>query len=66
MESYIVRVYRRDKKDPHQLVGIVENAALGEQRPFHTLEELGRILTREEQQKGKKRRVSTVREKGRE
>lgn len=47
MESYIVRIYRRDKNNPNGLVGIVEETSLGGKRPFHDLEELGRILRQE-------------------
>ncbi len=47
MESYIVRIYRRDKNNPNGLVGIVEETSLGGKKPFHCLEELGRILRRD-------------------
>ena len=39
---YVVRVYRRD---PAGMAGVVESVASGEQRPFHTNDELWRALS---------------------
>jgi hypothetical protein len=44
MESYIVRIYRRDRKHPRRLVGLVEEIGVKEQRAFRNLEELWAIL----------------------
>jgi hypothetical protein len=48
MESFIVRIYRttREKRHAVQLIGTVENAAGGRARAFHTVKELGTLLTR--------------------
>jgi hypothetical protein len=45
MESYIVRLYRRDADQPGNLVGLVETVGQNEQRPFHNAEELVAILS---------------------
>lgn len=45
MESYIVRLYRRDVENPDCLVGLVETVGENETRPFHTVSELVAILS---------------------
>jgi hypothetical protein len=44
MDSYVVRIYRRDQKDPHKSVGVVERAEGEGEQAFHDLEELMAIL----------------------
>ena len=44
MDSYVVRIYRRDPKDPRKSVGVVEQAEGKGERAFHNLEELIGIL----------------------
>lgn len=44
MDSYVVRIYRRDRDNPHNLVGLVEIVADQEERPFGNFEELQNIL----------------------
>jgi hypothetical protein len=44
MESYIVRIYREEKMNPHDLIGIVEEAGVEEKKVFRTLDELWNIL----------------------
>lgn len=44
MESYIVRIYRGDKKNPRSLIGIVEEVGIDEKRAFTNLDELWAIL----------------------
>lgn len=44
MDSYVVRIYRRDNKDRKQLVGLVEIISTQEQKPFRTVDELFGIL----------------------
>ena len=59
-ESYIVRIYRRDKKYPAGIVGLVEVVETGQVSRFLDLEELSAVLcckTGEEKQQGKKRKV---------
>lgn len=45
MDSYIVRLYRRDAANPENLVGLVETVGVEEARPFHTVDELVAILS---------------------
>jgi hypothetical protein len=46
MDSYVVRIYRRDPKDPRRLVGVVEQAGeeASREQAFHDLAELMEIL----------------------
>jgi hypothetical protein len=45
MDSYIVRLYRRDAENPENMVGLVETVGEDEKRPFHTVSELVAILS---------------------
>jgi len=45
METYVVRVYRRDPSRPREIVGIVEQVGMEGSRRFHNLDELNAILT---------------------
>jgi len=45
MESYIVRLYRRDTTNPGNLVGLIEPVGLDKTRPFHTVNHLVAILS---------------------
>jgi hypothetical protein len=57
MEVFIVRIYRndtkKDKKNPHSLVGIVENVATEGKKSFRDFDELWEILSSAEDKKGK-------------
>lgn len=44
MDSYVVRIYRRDQKNPHKSVGIVERTEGNGAQTFHDLGELMDIL----------------------
>ena len=44
MESYIVRIYRREKDDPRSFVGMVEEVGVEEKKAFTNLDELWNIL----------------------
>ena len=44
MENYIVRIYRRDKKDSAKVIGIVESVEKGTRHTFHTLNSLRSVL----------------------
>ena len=45
MESYIIRIYRRDKDAPYNIIGLVEDVELGRKEGlFHNTEELAEIL----------------------
>jgi hypothetical protein len=45
MESYIVRLYRRDAANPENFVGLIETVGLDKTRSFHTVNELVAILS---------------------
>lgn len=45
MENFIVRVYRRDDNNPDTVVGVLENVETQQQRPFHNLVSLCRMLS---------------------
>ena len=49
VNSYILRVYRLDRKNPKNLVGVVEEVGRKQKKAFTNLEELWEILS---QQKG--------------
>jgi hypothetical protein len=44
MESYVVRVYRRDAKDSEKLAGLVELVEVDEEKAFTSFDELRAIL----------------------
>ena len=56
LESFIVRIYRHEKKKPRSLVGVVESAGVEEKKAFTNLDELWSILTaiKDTQKKSKK------------
>ena len=43
--SYVVRVYRFGKNQPHNLVGVVEEAAIKGKKAFTSLTELWGIIS---------------------
>ncbi|MFQ5660984.1 MAG: hypothetical protein ACE5GZ_11195 [Gammaproteobacteria bacterium] len=45
MESYIVRIHRRDEQDVHPVRGIVEQVGAEDQDAFGTMQELWNILS---------------------
>ena len=44
MDTYVIRIYRRDENDPRILVGVVEEVGVGGNRAFSNLDELWFIL----------------------
>lgn len=44
MESYVVRIYRRDAASPQSLVGLVELVEVGKEKAFVNFAELRAIL----------------------
>ena len=44
MESYIVRIYRRDAGSPQNIVGLVELVEINTEKAFTNFEELRAIL----------------------
>jgi len=49
METYVVRVYRRDPARPGEIVGIVEQVGTERTLRFSNVEELRAILLRQEE-----------------
>jgi len=44
MESYVVRIYRRDYSDPERLTGLLESVERGTRAPFQSLSGLRELL----------------------
>ena len=61
MESYILRIYRRDKDEPQNIIGTIEDVDVGGTRPFHNTDDIASILTGD----GKNRKNKIGREKRR-
>lgn len=55
MENYIIRIYRRDRLDPHKVNGTLESVEAQTRQSFETLDSLCELLqdtpsTRNQQQ----------------
>jgi hypothetical protein len=48
IETYIIRVYRRNRNDPRKIAGLVETVGKNEKKAFSTREQLWDILEHEE------------------
>ncbi len=48
IETYIIRVYRRNRDDPRKIAGLVETVGKNEKKAFSNREELWDILEHEE------------------
>jgi hypothetical protein len=55
-DNFILRIYRRDEKDPENLVGQIEFIKSGEKIPFNGFYELYGILTNTPTETGARRR----------
>ena len=44
MDTYIIRIYRREESDPHALAGTVEEPGIPEKKPFVNPDQLWDIL----------------------
>jgi len=44
MDSYLIRIYRREKDNPESIVGIIEEIGTKEKHSFKNLSELGKII----------------------
>ncbi len=54
MDSYVIRIYRREKGDPRVLVGVVEPVGIKPKQAFNTIDDLWEILNSGEGRTGKK------------
>ena len=61
MDSYIVRIYRRQTTNPHELVGVVEDVELEETMAFKTVDELWEILAEQKRLSSLRSRVGPTR-----
>ena len=51
MDSYVIRIYRRDEQNPQNIIGLVEDVMIQKTRPFKNFNELWEILRQGEKQK---------------
>jgi hypothetical protein len=58
IESYVVRIYRRGREEPKELIGVVERAGDAAQHAFKTPDELLQILAAPEPAPGRRTRES--------
>ena len=57
MDSYMVRIYRKEENNPQKLVGVVQKVGVEEKEVFSTFDELWSILNpvrKDTRQKGRK------------
>ena len=59
MESYIVRIYRRDHNKPLEIAGLVESIEAEKKQAFKNMNELSRILCGPEKKTSSKRKKLT-------
>lgn len=45
LKNYVVRIYRCEKNNPRNLVGVVEEVGVEERKAFTNLDELWKILS---------------------
>lgn len=60
MESYIVRIYRRDEQDVHPVRGVVEQVGVVDQDAFGTMQELWNILSVTKRRRRKSKKTSSI------
>ena len=58
MDSYLIRIYRREKDNPEAIVGTIEEIGAQEIQSFKNLSELSKVIT-----VPKKRRRRTTKKK---
>lgn len=65
MESYIVRIYRGETDNHHNIVGTVEQAGTEERKSFTDIDELWNIFNplKKRQKKGEGRRIRGLQKK---
>ena len=61
MDSYIVRIYRRQTTNPREIVGVVENVEREETMAFKTVDELWEILAEQKRLSSLRSRVGPTR-----
>ncbi|MBI3815210.1 MAG: hypothetical protein HY279_12210 [Nitrospinae bacterium] len=61
MDNYIVRIYRRDRENPHKVAGLVEVVETGMKRVFTSFDELCEIFN---DNQGEQTGCKRIRKKG--
>ena len=56
MDSYVIRIYRRDEQYPQNIIGLVEDVMIQETRPFKNFNELWEILRKKEKKEKERKR----------
>ncbi len=56
MDSYVIRIYRRDAEDPDNCAGLAEVIATDEKKAFRNLDELLEILKSQGRNSSEKKR----------
>jgi hypothetical protein len=56
MDSYLIRIYRRDKENPEAIVGIIEEIGAEKKQSFKNLSEMTTIITKPK--RGKRNRAT--------
>lgn len=64
MDTYIIRIYRREESNPHTLAGIVEEPGVPEKKAFVNLDQLWDILNQNGKKLSKPKRKIEVFDKG--
>ena len=64
MDTYIIRIYRREENESHTLAGTVEEPGIPEKRGFVNFDQLRDILNLKKKKLLKPRRRSEVLDKG--
>ncbi len=59
MESFVIRIYRRDGENPHNCVGLAEIIEKDEKKVFKNLDELVEILKTEGRKPSEKKRSNS-------
>ncbi|OGW50453.1 MAG: hypothetical protein A2Z50_04435 [Nitrospirae bacterium RBG_19FT_COMBO_42_15] len=59
MDSYVIRIYRRDEQYPQNIIGLVEDVMIQETRPFKNFNELWEILRKKEKKEKERKRERT-------
>ena len=67
MDSYLIRIYRREKGKPENIVGIIEEIGTKEKHSFKNLSELGKVICpADKKSPGKKQTQSALKAKKKE
>ena len=64
MDSYLIRIYRREKNNSESIVGIIEEIGSKEKHSFKNMSELGKIICLADKKSlGKKQTKSSKKKK---